>query len=61
MTVTGWLFIIASIAAWYTGSALMLEESFGREIWSLGKSRQTKEMPSVSIGMGEPGVIRGQA
>jgi succinate-acetate transporter protein len=61
MTVTGWLFIIASIAAWYTGSALMLEESFGREIWSLGKRRQAKEMPSVSIGMGEPGVIRGQA
>ncbi len=61
MTVTGWLFIIASIAAWYTGSALMLEESFGREIWSLGKSRQAKEMPPVSIGMGEPGVIRGQA
>ena len=61
MTVTGWLFIIASIAAWYTGSALMLEEAFGREIWDLGKSRQAKEMPPVSIGMGEPGVIRGQA
>lgn len=61
MTVTGWLFIIASIAAWYTGSALMLEEAFGREIWGLGKSRQAKEMPRVAIGMGEPGVIRGQA
>ncbi len=61
MTVTGWVFIIASIAAWYTGSALMLEESFGREIWSLGKSRHAKEMLPVSIGMGEPGVIRGQA
>jgi uncharacterized protein len=61
MTLTGWLFIIASIAAWYTGSALMLEEAFGREIWDLGKSRQSKEMPPVSIGMGEPGVIRGQA
>jgi|SRR5579863_946591 len=61
MTVTGWLFIIASIAAWYAGSALMLEEAFGREIWSLGKSRQAKEMQPVSAGMGEPGVIRGQA
>jgi len=39
MILTGWLFIIASIAAWYTGSALMLEEAFGREIWSLGKSK----------------------
>ena len=61
MTVTGWLFIIASIAAWYTGSALMLEEAFGHEVWDLGKSRHAKEMPPVSIGMGEPGVIRGQA
>ena len=56
MTLTGWLFIVASIAAWYTGSALMLEEAFGREIWSLGKSRQAKEMRPVSVGMGEPSV-----
>jgi uncharacterized protein len=61
MVLTGWLFIIASIAAWYTGSALMLEEAFGHEVWGLGKSRQTREMPSVAIGVGEPGVIRGQA
>ena len=61
MVLTGWLFIIASIAAWYTGSALMLEEAFGREVWGLGKSRHAKEMPSVAIGAGEPGVIRGQA
>lgn len=61
MTLTGYLFIIASIAAWYTGSALMLEEAFGREIWGLGKSKQAKEMRPISVGMGEPGVIRGQA
>lgn len=61
MILTGWLFIVASIAAWYTGSALMLEEAFGREIWGLGKSRHAREMRPVSIGMGEPGVIRGQA
>lgn len=61
MTLTGWLFIIASIVAWYTASALMLEEAFGREIWSLGKSSQARQMRPVSVGMGEPGVIRGQA
>lgn len=61
MIVTGYLFIIASIAAWYTGSALMLEEAFGHEVWSLGKSKQAREMRPVSMGMGEPGVIRGQA
>jgi len=61
MVVTGWLFIIASIAAWYTGSALMLEEAFGHEVWGLGKSKLARQMPSVAIGVGEPGVIRGQA
>lgn len=61
MILTGWLFIIAAVVAWYTASALMLEEAFGHEILSLGKSRQMKHMPSVSTGIGEPGVIRGQA
>lgn len=61
MILTGWLFVIASIAAWYTASALMLEEAFGREMWGLGKSKLLKQMPSVSTVAGEPGVIRGQA
>jgi uncharacterized protein len=61
MILTGWLFVIAAIAAWYTASALMLEEAFGRELWGLGKSKLLKQMPSVSTGAGEPGVIRGQA
>jgi len=59
MTLTGWLFIISSIVAWYTGSALMLEEACGHEVWTLGKSKQSGMR--VSTGMGEPGVIRGQA
>ena len=61
MILTGWLFIIAAIAAWYTASALMLEEAFGHELWGLGKSRHFKEMAPVTTGAGEPGVIRGQA
>ncbi|HYL34750.1 MAG TPA: GPR1/FUN34/YaaH family transporter [Bryobacteraceae bacterium] len=61
MILTGWLFIIAAIAAWYTASALMLEEAFGRELWGLGKSKLWKQMPPVSTGAVEPGVIRGQA
>jgi hypothetical protein len=61
MTVTAYLFIIASLASWYTASALMLEEAFGREILGLGKSKHAREMRPVSAGMGEPGVIRGQA
>ena len=58
---SGYLFIISAIAAWYTGSALMLNEAFGREVWSLGKSEHALQMPAITLGMGEPGVIRGQA
>jgi uncharacterized protein len=57
----GYLFIICAIAAWYTASALMLNEAFGREVWSLGRSTQAQQMPRITVGMGEPGVIRGQA
>ncbi len=61
MILAGYLFIISAIAAWYTGSALMLNEAFGREVWSLGRSAQAQQMPRITLGMGEPGVIRGQA
>jgi succinate-acetate transporter protein len=61
MVLSGYLFIICAIAAWYTASALMLNEAFGREVWSLGKTAVARQMPPVTVGMGEPGVIRGQA
>lgn len=57
----GYLFIICAIAAWYTASAMMLNEAFGREVWSLGRSTHAQQMPAITVGMGEPGVIRGQA
>ncbi len=60
MIVSGYLFIIASIAAWYTASALMLNEAFGREVWSLGRSAQVQVTP-MAAPIREPGVIRGQA
>ena len=60
MILSGYLFIIAAIAAWYTASALMLNEAFGREIWSLGKTAVARQLPPVTMGTGEPGVIRGQ-
>jgi len=58
---SGYLFIICALAAWYTASALMLNEAFGREVWSLGKTATARQMPRVTLGSGEPGVIRGQA
>ncbi len=61
LIISGYLFIICAIAAWYTASALMLNEAFGREVWSLGKTTQAQQTPAVPMGIHEPGVIRGQA
>lgn len=61
LILSGYLFIVCAIAAWYTASALMLNEAFGREVWSLGRSSQAQQMPPITMGIGEPGVIRGQA
>src|SRR5690349_9237179 len=40
LILSGYLFIIGAIAAWYTASALMLNEAFGRPVWSLGRTAQ---------------------
>ena len=61
MILAGYLFIISAIAAWYTASALMLNETYGREVWSLGKSAHARQMLPITMGAGERGVIRGQA
>lgn len=61
MTLSGYLFMISAVCAWYTATALMVNEAQGREVIKVGKSRHFMEMPPVSIGVGEPGVIRGQA
>lgn len=56
----GYCFIISAFIAWYTGTALMLEESFHRPVWPLGKTEAMRQMPELVPGRGEPGVIRGQ-
>jgi uncharacterized protein len=61
LILSGYFFIVCAIAAWYTASALMMNEAFGREVWALGKSTQARQMPAITMGVGEPGVIRGQA
>ena len=60
MMISGYLFIIASFAAWYTASALMLNEAYGREVWSLGKGSQVR-VTLATAPIREPGVIHGQA
>jgi uncharacterized protein len=61
MIIAGYLFIISALAAWYTATALMLNETYGREVCNLGKSAHARQMPPITLGAGEPGVIRGQA
>lgn len=61
MMLAGWLFVISACAAWYTSSAMLLHEKLGREVWGIGKARHAKQMPPVSIGTGESGVIKGQS
>ncbi len=61
VVLSGYIFIASAIAAWYTASALMLNEAYGRRIWRLGPSVQSQQEPRITMGIGEPGVIRGQA
>jgi len=61
LVLAGYLLIISSLVAWYAASALMLFESYGREVWPVGKTAHARQMPMVTSGIGEPGVIRGQA
>jgi len=61
MILSGYLFMISAVCAWYAATALMVNEAQGREVMKVGKSPHVAAMPPVSIGTGEPGVIRGQA
>ncbi len=56
-----WIFLLSSLLAWYAGSALMLEGAFGHAVWPLGLRQDEMARSRVEFGMGEPGVIRGQA
>ena len=39
MMLAGWLFIISSVLAWYTATAMMFEATSGHQVWPLGKLR----------------------
>ncbi len=54
----GYAFIIAAILAWWVASAMMFEESYGHAIIGVGKKKVRDR--NVTLGIGEPGVIRGQ-
>lgn len=56
--IAGYLFIISAIIAWYAASAMMLEGAFHRRVLANGKAANHEA--NVVVGIGEPGVIRGQ-
>jgi hypothetical protein len=56
----GYLFIVSAIIAFYTASALMLENAANRSVLGMGKTERVRHEPTVMPGRGEPGVIRGQ-
>ncbi|HUO30397.1 MAG TPA: GPR1/FUN34/YaaH family transporter [Bryobacteraceae bacterium] len=56
----GYAFIISAVLAFYTASALMLAEAYGHSVLGIGKMKKDTQAPIVSLGAGEPGVIRGQ-
>jgi succinate-acetate transporter protein len=53
----GYAFIISAILAWWVASAMMFEEAYGHPIIGVGKKLRQR---NLMLGMGEPGVIRGQ-
>jgi len=53
----GYAFVISAIIAWWVASAMMFEEAYGHPILGVGKKLRGT---NVALGVGEPGVIRGQ-
>jgi uncharacterized protein len=49
MMLAGWLFIISSVLAWYTATAMMFEATSGHEVWPLGRPRNWKNSPATSL------------
>ena len=49
MMLAGWLFIISSVLAWYTATAMMFEATSGHQVWPLGKLRSWKISQAASL------------
>jgi succinate-acetate transporter protein len=58
-TTGGYLFIVSAALAWYTSTAMMFEDAFGRVILPLGEFR-AREAEAYATALGEPGVWHGE-
>jgi succinate-acetate transporter protein len=63
----GWVWVAAAIAAWYTASAMMIEDTTGRVVLPLGdRGLEEEPLPGgivhhpIEFEYGEPGVRHGQ-
>ncbi len=62
----GWLFLISAACAWYVGTAMILENAFGRTILPLGHYSKAANVPGarsttpIAFPEGMPGVRVGQ-
>jgi uncharacterized protein len=56
----GYALIISALIAFYTATAMMLAETYGKAVLALGKVQKDALSPAISLGAGEPGVVRGQ-
>ncbi|HEY7389174.1 MAG TPA: GPR1/FUN34/YaaH family transporter [Bryobacteraceae bacterium] len=56
----GYALVVSAVIGYYTATAMMLAEVYGHEVLSVGKARRAVAEPSISLGTGEPGVVRGQ-
>jgi succinate-acetate transporter protein len=54
----GYLFLVSAALAWYTGTAMMLEDAFGRAILPVGEFRAWEAEPTTALD--EPGVAHGE-
>jgi succinate-acetate transporter protein len=45
MMLAGWLFIVSSVLAWYTATAMMFETTAGHQVWPLGRLRSWRTAP----------------
>ena len=58
--ISGWVFLLSALCAFYTASALMYEGIFGRAVLPVGPTQKAQQEPPIVTGEGEPGVAKGQ-
>lgn len=59
LIIGGYLFVLSAVGAWYSATAMVVEDSFGYALLPVGDFRSNREVEDMSDGAGEPGVLHG--